>query len=490
MAQNKFPTPPDTDNPIVLLRAMSLGQEYDFLKELMAAHEAGAVDRAAKCVIAVLSTRMKRTMVNAMISVVNNLANTANDYPPSLKTMLCNAADLGFNEFAYNAANHIMSHAESVKDYQEAVRFFKIAMTFDENPALQAAAYVNYCPIIRDGLISGARDWPAAVKIYETAARMGLVKAMFNAGNVCSWLCSKGDQAYGERAAYWFKYALDYRAAGKPMLDMDTEAELTEVFDQCALELAACHIDSKFEDAQLEEGIRLVKELINKGNSRALSFLKVGYMRRLAALTAKPQKSPGANWREVLSQMDWLFKGEITTAQILISYGSGPRVAMAVDKLTLELIDGSEFPLFVTLDPCLPVFGGFDLIDSVAAALANEHPKGFFLVARRALFIEDGGQSYTPMYVLKNGQFGAQALWLGSTPNLMLQNAEQAVSFLDPRFGNSTCMIPIALNALDEGFVVANNTVLGQPWVDAGGRWCMPFVARDQLSELGLALRE
>lgn len=490
MDKNRFPTPPATDNPIVVLRSMSLQQELNFLDELMAAQEAGAVDRAAKCVIAALTTKMGRKLVNAMVSVVNNLAHSENHYPPSLKTLLCTAADLGFHEYAYNAANQVMIGAKSVKHYREAEAYFKLAMSFAENPALQAAAHVNYCPIVRDGLISGIPDWPAAVEIYETAARMGLVKAMFNAGNVSSWLADKGERAWGARAAYWFKYALDHRAARKPTLDQETPDELEGVFEQCMLALSACHIDAKFDGAVLEEGIRWAKELATRGNLDARNNLGVGYIRRLAGLTAQPQSSPGANWRLVLSQMDWPFKEGIASHTILFATEPQKRVPMKVDELTVELSDGSVIPLFVTQDPCLPLFGGFELLGGVAEALAPRYPDGFFLLTRKALFLDDDGSAYTPIYVFQRGHFSLQSLWMGSSPNLVLQHAEDGVDFLDKRFGTWTCMIPIAVNALDEGFVVASDAEFGQPWIGVGGPWRMPFLDESQLLGLGLALKE
>lgn len=486
MDKNRPPTPPHTDNPIIILRSLSLHAEHEFLGELLTAHKAGDVDRAAKCATAVLSSTMSRDTVNAMVGVVNNLAYEKNYYPPSVTVLLCKAADSGFHEYAYNAANHLMDGPENPKTYQEAERYFKMAMAFSEKPELQAAAYVNYCPLIRDGLISGTPDWPAAVTLYETAARMGLVKAMFNAGNVSSWLAARGDREYGARAAYWFQQALAVQENGTSTLDMETPEELGEVYAQSMVAMSALHIDAKFDGAQLEEGIRWAKAAIKRGAAEARQNLGVAYIRRLRNLAAAPG-SPGANWRSVLSQMDWQFSGSPTT--ICVAAGAADGTSEQVDMLTVELSDGTTMPLFVTHEACLPALGGLELLTEIGIALVDRYPDGYFLLSRKALFMQQGEASYTPIYVWHDGKFTRQALWMGSSPDVVLQHAAEGVEFLDERFGTWTCMIPIAVNVLDEGFVVAKKAELGLPWVGAGGGWCMPFLDEGQLSKVGIAPR-
>lgn len=486
MAKNKLPYPPDSNNPIVVLRSLSLDKEMHFLEELLSANAAGDTDRAAKCATAALLSTMDRTIVNAMVGVVSNLAYSTNKFPPSIKALLCKATDLGFHEFAYNAANQIVMSAKTAKGYKEAERVFKIAMAYAENPATQAAAHVNYCPIIRDGLISGVPDWPAAVEIYEAAARMGLVKAMFNAGNVCSWLASQGNREYAARAAHWFGHALEYRATRKPTLDMESPEELEEIFENCMGGLSGLHIDARFEGADLEEGIRWAKELKNKGNPEGTHNLGVGYIRRLAQMNAQPKKSPGENWRSVLSTMDWHFQGAMSTHTIPVAVHLDKRGRTEVDRQDVVLDDGSTISLFVTHAPCLPQFDGNALICAVANQLVNLHPDRFLLVSRRSLFIEKDGRSYTPIYVWQHEKFSRQSLWMSGSPELFLQQAKMDVDFLDERFSNWTCMIPIAVNALDEGFVVAKSATYNQPWVGVGEPWRMPFVSKENLAKVGI----
>lgn len=488
------PVPPATDDPIVYLRTISekreRDKEVDFLSELLDAHKAGDVDRAAKCVIAALPGITGSKLAQSTVSLVNYLAAELDHYPTSLRTLLCKAVDAGLNEFAYNAANHLMAAAKSVTAYKKAERYYKIAMAYDKDPAIQAAAHVNYCPLIRDGLISGTPDWPAAVEIYEVAARMGLVKAMFNAGNVCSWLAYRGDVNYGARAAYWLKAALDYRATGKPSLDMETPAQLDEVFADCMFVLSALNIDVKFEEAELEEGIRWAREAAERGNSSARRNLGIGYIRRIMSMTDKPSKSPGGNWRAVLTHMDWKFSGRLRTEKVAVPVGPRKVAHMKVDWLTVELNNGSQLPLFVTHGPCLPAFNGLELMTLAAEQLADRHPDGFFLLSRRGYFVFRKEGSHTPIHVWKDGQLSMQALWMGSSPEVVLRHARDEVDFLDARFSTWTCMIPIAVNALDEGFVVAKDVTFEQPWVGVGDQWCLPYVDEAQLLKLGLLVED
>lgn len=488
MTKKRPPTPPVATDPIVVKPPMSKREELAFLEEVSQAHAAGNVDRAAKCAIEALSTKMERKLVDCLVGTVSEMAHLADSFPPSVATMLRKATDAGFHEYAYNAANQTFEAAKSVKQYREAEDYYKIAMAYKENPALQAAAYVNYCPIVRDGLISGKPDWPAAVEIYETAARMGLVRAMVNAGTVCGWLADKGDEAYGARAAYWYHYALEHRASRKPSLDMESLQQLEETdYAKCMVALSALHIDAGFADADLEEGIRWAREMANRGDRQALNNLGVGRIRRLVRLAAKPESSPGANWRTVLAQLDWRFKGEVETQTL--TFGNGRRrIEVQVDHVLVQMADGSTTPLFVTHHACLPCDDGFELLSIIAQALAKQHPAGFFLLPRKALFVELEGRSCSPIYVMHRGELNEQSLWASGSPDQVLQHAQEGIEFPDKRFSNWTCMIPIAVNALDEGFVVAADTKFTQPYVSVCEPWRMPFVDEVKLLDLQIVL--
>jgi len=487
MTSNRIPKPPVSGSPILVSAQPRQSKARIVLEQFLDAHAAGDIDQAANCALAALASTLEAPIVESLVGLANDLAVTQDYHSTGVTQLLCNAADRGLLQHAYNAANRVMSDAKSPDDFKVAEHYFRLAMSFREKPELQAAAHVNFCPIVRDGLISGKPDWPAAVEIYEAAARMGLIKAMFNAGNVSDWLAAQGNREYGARAAYWFQYALDYRASGKPTLDMDTPAELEGVFQQCRVALSGCHIDARFDGADLEEGIRWAKEAVSLGSTEARHNLGIGYTRRLAKMTTPPQRLPGANWRSVLSQMDWSFSGGVETIVRTLRGEKGAQVPVELDKLTVQLADGSTIPLYVTHHPCLPCFGGGDIIQAIAENLARSgNPAGFLLLPRKAVFVQEGNSPFTPIYAYSQGEFGMQALGMVSSPDQVLQDLQDGIEFIDTRLPTWTCMIPIAVNALDEGFVVASSTTFRQPYATVGGPFRMPFVSKEKLQALGL----
>lgn len=480
--------PPETKDPIVILREISADREIEFLDEFLNAYGAGNGEHAAKCAASAISSKLDRRAVDSMISLASNLAYAGNN-TRSLSELLCKAVDCGFLSHAYNAANVIMDMAQSAGEYLKAEHYFTIAMKHGEDRAIQAAAHVNYCAIVRDGLVSGRPDWPRAEEIYEMAARMGLAKAMFNAGNVCSWLADAGDREYGARAAYWFRFAIDHLEAGKTILDWESTAALqAEVVDRCKLALSALNIDAQFDGAQLEVGIGYAKELASRGDAQARHNLGVGYSHRLERLSFKPSGSPGETWREVLAQLDWSFEGNVATELVPMPGGGKSLAPIKVDRLSAVMKDGSVLPLFVTHEACLPLFDGIDRVCAIASLLTAAHSGSFLLLSRKAIFVEQANRSHTPVFVWHNDRLTMQALWMGSTVDSILGHAEEGVDFLDERFGNWSCMIPIAVNVLDEGRIVAEDAVVSQPYIGVGAPWRMPFFDKAHLNTLGLCL--
>jgi TPR repeat protein len=489
MARKQAPRPPQTDNPIDVPDPLSDSPRYELLAELLSAEEAGDIDLAAKYAATALTRQnMPRELVDAMVGRVHNLAVTEDHFSPAVKSLLCKAADKGFCVYAYAAANIVRDGAKSVRAYRQAERYYKLAMSCTEEPARQAAAHVNYGRMVREGLISGAPDLPAAIEIFEAAARMGLVKGMFHAGETSSTLAQEGDRAYGARAIYWFQKAMETRACNAPTLDYESKVELErQVYENCMFELSALNIDLMYDGADVGEGIRWGRELAERGSARARRNLQIAYMRRLTDMTAMPAKSPGGNWKAVLSQMDWQFKGKLRTITFPVVCGpTDEEESMKVDVLTVSLRKDKRIHLFVVHDACLPAQDGFELLSAVARVLHQRHPEGFLLVSRKALFIEQDGMSYTPIYVMLEGRIRPQALWLGCLPDDVLQRANEGVEFLDQRFGNDNCILPIAVNTLDEGYVVATDAALDLPWVGVGEPWCMPFINSHRLPELGI----
>lgn len=471
----------------------SADEQLKLLDDFSIAFDAKDLSRATQLAMAALSARVEEDTLGALLDAVVHLASLYEESappPPDLQELLCRAVRYGFSRFAYSAANSVMENAKSVAEYQDAEQYFKIAMAYAENPAIQAAAYVNYCPIIRDGLISGEPDWPRSIEIYEVAAKMGLVKAMFNAGNMCVCMANKGAREYGDRAAYWFKHAIAVRDAAAPTLDLDLPEVLAGVFEQCEVGLMDLHIYGAFAGADETEGISRAKALAARGNPHAAYSLGAVYTRRLKHLASAPKHSPGANWQMVLAMLDWRFEGIPREERVILATPSGETTEVALDRLTVRCKDGRRVPLYVAHHACLPVSGGQRLLQVLAKAVSGSISEDFFLLPRKARFQANGDASHTPIYVRQGPMLSQQALWLGCGPEDVLQNASDKVDFLDPRFGVENCWISIALNALDEGLVVAGNAVTQQPYVNVGESWCMPFFSQENLAtEFGILLQ-
>ncbi|OUM00108.1 sel1 repeat family protein [Variovorax sp. JS1663] len=395
MTKRPLPSPLESATPIIVPRPKLSETALRELRAVFDAIDEGRFDQAAKLASEALdrsSRSIERRFLGATIAYVDRTAVLADHVTPALLRLRLKAVDSGFHEFAYNAANHLMEAARTRADYKAAARYYKIAMAYDGEPRTQAAAHVNFCPIVRDGLITGEKDWPGAVEIYEQAARMGLIKGMFNAGNVLLWLTGEGRTGdHGTRAASWFAQAIDHFERRLPRLDMESDAQLEEVITNCRLNLAGMDIDGTYGGADAERGIAVVQELARQGHPVGKDYLRVGLSNRLQAIAEPPGESPGANWRIVLTALP-----------------------------------GRE------------------------------------------------------MY--------AASLWCGSTPDLLLRQCTDGVRLGNPEFGEDNCMISIAVNALDEGLIIAQDASPHMRYVEVGSGLRMPFVKEENLLDLGIVL--
>ncbi|CAN7782468.1 hypothetical protein LJR175_008219 [Variovorax sp. LjRoot175] len=470
---------------------MSAGASRALLDVFDAVDEGRFDDAARLASDALDKSPLERTLLSAMVAYVDSKAVLANRFTAAVGRLLRKATDRGFHEFAYNAANKVMESARKVSDYEVAARYYQIAMAFGDEPRTQAAAHVNFCPIVRDGLITGEKDWPGAVEIYEKAAKMGLIKGMANAGNVCLWLTSAGREAeYGDRAARWFVTAIDHFEERRPRVDMESDAELEEVITNCRLNLAGMDIDRTYSGASLDRGISVVQELARLGHPIGKDYLRVGLRNRLEAIAENPGDSPGANWRIVLTALGWTIDEEIRVERYEAPFARRARGrTRRVDRLLVELESKSKFPLLVVHDPCIPQDGGIEMLRSIAEQAQRNHPDGFFLLCRKAYFIENEGSIYTMIFAqLPGRELYLASLWDGATPDELVQQYKDGVQFGDPAFGEKNCMISIAVNALDEGLIIAQDASRYMRYVEVGSGLRMPFVREENLLDLGIVL--
>lgn len=325
------PRPPDADRPISLVRdRATIKKELMGLENVIDAFERNDLDATARAALAMFDAGLSFKILNSAVSAANFLSGQVKDHPESYGLLLQRATDHGLPLWAYNAGNFLMDHARGPADYERAERYFKIAMSYAERPDLQAAAYVNYCPIVRDGLVTGKRDWQASVEIYEVAANMGLIRAMVNAGNMSLNLAQEGVPGYAERAAKWYQHALDFADSGRPHLDMESVLDLKkDALLNAQLDLAGIHIDQLIDNADPEYGIRLAGELAFQ-SEKAQRYYSIGLRGRLERLEADPG-SPAQNWRSVLTALDWTFDPRIEQ-HVLTLPGLGVKRCHLVDR--------------------------------------------------------------------------------------------------------------------------------------------------------------
>lgn len=410
--------------------------------------------------------------------------------------MLRAAVDVGILECAYNVANHLAKRAKSPEDYKVAARYYQIAMKQTDDRSLQAAAHVNYCEIVRDGLITGKPDWPQAVVIYGKAGDLGLVRGMTNAGNVCAWIANSDvsdaeAREYAALCVYWSERALAYVANGSPRLTMDDEVGLMRDTSTCRLNLAAMNIDDRFERADLERGIQYTLE-VSSDEPTAARFRNIGVSKRLQRLAVEPSKNPGENWRAVLRALGWSTSDVITQETFSAESRSkrGEADTMKFDCFQVRLTDGTSRPFLVGHDAMLPSRGGFDDIEAVAEKINKRHLGGYFMVPRKGYFVRIEDEIYTPVVVADpDGGLGLQSLYYDAMPEDLIAHLRADDDLETIGYSCQDCMISIAVNALDEGLVIAADAHPGVGYVDAGDGWCMPFVRQESLLAMGIVLR-
>lgn len=118
----------------------------------------------------------------------------------------------------------------------------------------------------------------------------------------------------------------------------------------------------------------------------------------------------------------------------------------------------------------------------------KNHPDGFFLLCRKAYFVESAGNAYTTILQLPGRELYLASLWYGATPDRLVQQCTDGVQFGDPEFGEDNCMISIAVNALDEGLIVSEDASPHMRYVEVGSGLRMPFVKEENLFDLGIVL--
>jgi hypothetical protein len=355
---------------------------------------------------------------------------------------------------------------------------------------------VNRAAIVRDGLLTGTADWPAAVKMYEHAAELGNVVGAFNAGNVSDWLAHEGVDGYVEKSAKWFRRAIEIVEAG-PINESHTSPENAQEMAESAKRAIAHMV--------LEGQISAENDpmLARIASEHEATCTRAGHGGRVIRFTDRVKEStgdaaptPAGNWLRALKLLGWDFR----ETRIERSVFEDPTKGRTV-RLESVLFPGKArkpgVRLLVVWDACLPIDDGFRRIES-AVEHARQTDKGNYLLAvgRKALVKEQGGFEFTPAWLAKPGETKVQILSISGKSTCPMDLVEQIDRGRAFGSWNGDASLnyefAIAVNTLDAGVSAAVTWDAGTVrWVGAGGvdltEWRMPYYDAFELVALGFA---
>lgn len=398
---------------------------------------------------------------------------------PGIESMWASAAEFGYYIMAYNAANEIYQNAKSIDDYKLASRYYHIAFEKVKSPRILASAITNYAAIIRDGNITGKKDFLGAIELYEKAAEMGLVNAMFNAGNVLLWLVEAGQTTYAERAEKWFLRIIDVVESGTESVDLGGEEERRGTLRRAHLRLASMHLHDQLKHASRDAFDQIIAKY--PGDDYAEWLVKSSHQKRLSHATLVPGANAGENWASVLQLNGWtvksckLFKlGNITGHSLEISCDSaidGTMFMMVFDHFTHNEIDPDLDAFYIALEH----------------SELNDIP--VFFAGTKGFFISVQNEMYSVIHVANNGKEVLVPIWAGATSSevfdLVFQPPESR--FVSGREDPNNC-IPRLINALDEGITLDGTGLPNAIWIGADDVLCFPIHRADEPDRHGLTI--
>lgn len=400
-----------------------------------------------------------------VIGAIMDLAHFKNCFGGDVLSMTAKAVDVGLTAFAYNVANQLYLTAKSPDDYEQSEHYYKIAIEYAEDDSSKAAAFVNYCPIVRDGLITGKRDLIKAIEIYEEAAKLGLVIGMFNTANVCQWLDEPAKSAYREKALYWLNAAINHVTSNKKLLGMDSAESCKAILNTSRFMIGTIHGNVNFEQADPNAGITALKAFVASNTNEELGrawHLDQCYARRIAALDKPVENTPVNRWRLILNALDW----ETTTPCQLNDFGDYFYTSGSGEpKNQIAVFVGKGF-----FEPGKTN----SLIENLKLTRLAAETRAIIALSPFGAFKSKEGDSFVAVTVIHNAKVTLAAIRAGMTPEQVVQNAENGVEFYDKRHASCSCVIPIAINKLMTGAPLNKAFNYEAPFIVAG-EWNVPW---------------
>jgi hypothetical protein len=449
-------------------------------------HEASRLINAMKIKEAALKAAQacaqnieKDPLHNMIMDHISNLAVVNDISGPEIESMWSTAADVGRHDLAYNAANEIMFRAKAINDYKLASHYYQLTINGSGPDSLRASAITNAAEIVREGFITGKKDWPGAVELYEKAAGMGLLGAMFNAGNVLLWLVEAGEQHYAERAITWLTKVIVAIEGDVPSIDLGGPAERTELLRSARLRLAQMHLEEWHSKPDLGEFEDLIAHY---PGDPAISYMrKQAGHRSLVHAKIKPGKTAVENWSAVLKKMGWQIVGKDR-----VDYGSFEGMPTSGTRLLIKARD-RVFAVLVFEKFSHPEDNLWRLQGSIALMEADQLGFPVFYVNSKGYFVQFQEHAYSVLHVAHNKVRDITPIWPGATADEVLEalSGDLAQRFCADRDDFSNC-IPRLVNALDEGMKLNGDNLPDAIWLRVGDILCLPIHRPEEPERIGL----
>lgn len=386
------------------------------------------------------------TMIYTVITAIGNTSAFKNDFTGNVVAMLKKAVDIGAQILAYNVANALMIWAKTPDDFSEAERYFNIVINNSLDRSEKAAAIVNSAVIVRDGLITGKKDYAEAIRLYEQAGELGQVTGMFNAANVSSWLAHKGDVKYYAHMEYWLQRMLDRVGGGVPLLDSDNHPGLDSMINNARIMLGQLNIFGKASNPKPIYGILLYRMVTSWGCYDPRRDYDIAYSHKIAQLSRPANEKAIDCWSYVLDAMDWRighlnnFDGNMGTIEIVLD-----------EEESISLIVLNNQILGEELNKITPYLNEF-------VGRMKGHGLNRYLITQNvAMYYDHGGQIYTPIIAVNGSGARIISIYPGMTTKELTSAIEGTTPFIDGVSYSSTAALPIAINLLQGGGSVIDN---------------------------------
>ena len=402
-------------------------------------------------------------IVDGVIGTLGNLAICNDGVNQSMLELYCQAVDMGFYAYAYNAANGILERAKTREDYRRAQAYFKISIATATDPGLKGAALVNYCPIVRDGLITGEPDLEGALALYRQAANLGLITAMFNYANVCVWQISDHEAQHVDEAAMWLRKLLGIMADGKELLEMDEASNLASMYEGAHHLLARFNIEGLLQDSSFSEGIALLKRSIrlsSKDLMRKRRNLECAYTRKLSTLNVE-RLMPAYAWHYVLDAIDWM---------------PGQPHRLDQFKAAVMQVGNAEANLFfVVMDDFFYPDRSYKTLSALDRHMQNTGITCYFVVSGYGLYRTVDDREVVPLVVMNAGSRYLGALNLEETPIVQLEASVSGRPLTDCINQLMSNIIPLTVNVLKERSAMNQELLPSSRYLVLENDWKLPF---------------